>query len=108
MLDRFAVIDVQAFAARDIKPFGIQSQEMKHGRVQVGYVVAGLQGVKTELVRRTVNVTLFQTSAGKLNRKTVRMVIAAVLASRSFFHRRGAAELGAKDDDGFFQQSAAF
>ena len=76
---------------------------MQHGGVDVGDVVAVLDGVEAELVGRAVDDAALDAAAGHPDGEAERMVVAAV----GLFLRPGrAAELGGPDDDRLIEQAA--
>ena len=81
-----------------------EAQEREQRRVDVGDVVRMLDGVKADLVGRTVDDAPLEAAAGHPDRKAVRMMVAAVPALRA----GSAAEFGGEDHDRLVQQAAAF
>ena len=53
LLDRVAVIDLETLSAGDFKPARIETELLHHGRVDVGHVVAVLDGVESEFIGGT-------------------------------------------------------
>ena len=54
-LDRLAVVDVEAFPAGDLELPGVEAELLEDGGVDVGDVVAVLDGVEADLVGRPVD-----------------------------------------------------
>src|SRR5206468_1822131 len=72
-----AVVDFQALAAGYLEPVGIQAEPVEYGRVDVGDVVAVLDGVESKLVRGAVRDAALDSAAGQPCGKSVRMVVPA-------------------------------
>ena len=106
--NHLAVINVEPLAAGNFQPPAVESHQVQHRRVHVGNVMAGLDGMKAELIGGSMNVPAFHAGSGKPNRETVRMMIAAVRAAAALFHGRRAAELGTKNDHDIVEHAAAF
>ena len=102
-VDGSSVVHFQAFSARDLQTSRIQTQLMQHGRMQVGDVVSVFDRMEAEFVGRAVNDSALHAAARPAaHGESIRMVIAAV----GILEARRASELGADDDQRFFQQSA--
>src|SRR5579883_3552319 len=92
--DRPAVVDLQPLAAGDLELARIEAELVQDGGVDVGDVVAILDGVEADLVGRALHDTSLDPAAGQPGAETLRVVVAAI--------RLGAgrpAELGAPDDE---------
>src|SRR5579883_1473872 len=99
--DRPAVVDLQPLAAGDLELARIEAELVQDGGVDVGDVVAILDGVEADLVGRALHDTSLDPAAGQPGAETLRVVVAAI--------RLGAgrpAELGAPDDDRLIEQPA--
>ena len=77
-MDRRAVIDVEALSAWDFELSGVEAELMEDGRVDVGDVVAVLDGVEAEFVGRAVDDSSLDASAGEPGAEALRVVIATV------------------------------
>ena len=95
-------IDLQPLVAGDFEPARVEAELVQDGGVDVGDVVAILDGVEAELVGRAVDDAALDAAAGHPDREAERMMIAAVVPLRA----GRAAELGGPDDDRLVEQAA--
>ena len=102
------MIDVEAFAAWDLQSPVVQTQQTQYGRVQIGYVVAISQSVITQLVGRSVDVTLLDTGTCQPDGKSVGVMIAAIRSAGTHFQSGSPAELSTEDNRHLIQQSTLF
>ncbi len=86
----------------------VEAEEMQDGGVNVGDVMSISQGMITQLIGRAVDVAAFEARAREPDSETVGMMIAAIDTAGAEFETRGAAELGAEDDERFVEQAALF
>ena len=100
-MNRFAVIHVEAFAARDFQAPRVQPELMQHRGVNVRDVMTILDGVKPEFIRDAVLNAALHSAAGKPRAEALRMMIApgALRARRS-------PELRAEHDERFVEEPA--
>ena len=103
LANRFAVVDVEAFAAGDLQEARVEAEQLQNSGVDVGDVVSVLGGVEAQLVGAAVDDAALDAAAGQLHREAVNVVIAAVGTLRA----RRAAELRGEDHERLFQQAAA-
>ena|SRR2546425_6669314 len=75
-LDDFAVVEFEAFAAREFEFAGVQAQAAQDCCVDVGHVMTVLDGVETQFVRDTMLDAALDAGAGEPCAKTSRMMIA--------------------------------
>src|SRR5581483_3598430 len=78
LLDRIAVVDIQALLSGNFEPAGVDAQLVEHRGVHISYVVSVLHSVKSELVGRAVNDAALDTRACHPNRKSIWIMVAAV------------------------------
>ncbi len=99
MLDDVAIVDVQAFAARDFQTAGVQTEEMVDRGVQVSDVVGMFDRMEAEFVGGSVNSRL-DAGSRHPDRKSVRMMIAtgSRFVELTEFDTRGATEFRREDD----------
>ena len=102
LADRLAEVDLQPLVARDFEPPGVEAELVQDRGVDVGDVVAVLDGVEAELVGGAVDDAALDAAAGHPDREAVGMVVAAVAALRA----GRAAELGGPDHDRLVEQPA--
>src|SRR6266567_9621688 len=76
LLDHFAVVEFEAFAARDFELAGVQSQATQDGCVDIGHIMTVLNGVETQFVRHAVLDAAPHARAGEPRAKGLRMMIA--------------------------------
>ena len=79
---------------------------MQHRRVQVGYVMARIEGVETEFIGAAVDEAALDAGAGQPNGEAVRMVVAAGGPTRALLQSRRAAEFRAENDHHIVPQAA--
>src|SRR5215469_900799 len=103
-VDRFAVVDVEAFAAGNFELARVETEELEDCGVDVGHVVPFFNGVETNLVGGAVYNTAFDATASHPHREAVRMMVPSVGALGS----RSATELGGKNHDRRVEQAALF
>src|SRR5437660_220209 len=104
LANRFAVVDVEAFAAGDLQEARVEAEQLQNSGVDVGDVVSVLGGVEAQLVGAAVDDAALDAAAGQLHREAVNVVIAAVGTLRA----RRAAELRGEDHERRIEQAAAF
>ena len=80
--DRLAEVDLQPLAAGDFEPARVEAELVQDGGVDVGDVVAVLDGVEAELVGGAVGDAALDAAAGQPDREAVGVVVAAVGALR--------------------------
>ena len=97
------MVDGEAFAAGDLELVGIEAELFENRGVDVGDVVAILDGVEAELVGGAVDDAPLDAAAGHPHRKREGMVVAAVGALCA----GSAAELGGKQHDRLVEEPAA-
>ena len=102
LVDRLAVVDVEALAAGDFQLAGVEAELLQDRGVDVGDVVAVLDGVEADLVGRAVNDAALDAAAGHPDREAVDVMVAAVGALRA----GRAAELGGEEHDRRVEQAA--
>ena len=102
LADRLAVVDVEALAAGDFEPARVEAELVQDRGVDVGDVVAVLDGVEADLVGRAVDDAALDAAAGHPDREAVDVMVAAVAALRA----GRAAELGGEDDERLVEQAA--
>ena len=102
LADRLAEVDLQPLAAGDLQPARVEAELVQDRGVDVGDVVAVLDGVEAELVGRAVDDAALDAAAGQPDREAVGVVVAAVAALRP----GRAAELGRPDDQRLVEQAA--
>ena len=107
-MHHFPVVDVETFAAGDFELARIQTEQMKHGRMDVGNVVAGIEGMETEFIGGTVDVTFFHSRACKPDGESMWVMVAPVTAFFAGFKARGATKFGAENDQGFLEKATLF
>src|SRR5687767_12241677 len=81
----------------------IDAERVQDGRVQVVNGNAVLYGLEAEIVRHAIGEAPFEAAAGNPDGKAVRVVVAA----RTAFRDRCAAELAAPEDDRLVEQAGA-
>ena len=64
-LDHFAVVEFEAFAAREFEFAGVQAQAAQDCCVDVGHVMTVLDGVETQFVRDTLLDAALDAGAGE-------------------------------------------
>jgi len=82
-VNRLATVDLQAFPAGDVQAMRVEAQEIHDGGVDIGDVVAGLDGVEAEFVGVAVDDSLLDPGAREEDAETVRVMVATVGAARS-------------------------
>src|SRR5437762_2435215 len=95
-----AVVDFKALATGHFEAPRIEAHQVQHGGVDVGDVVAVLDGVEADLVGDAVGNAALDAAAGQPGAEALRMMVAAVALGT-----RRAAELRAPDDDRLFEQA---
>ena len=99
---RLPEIEFQSLAAGDFHSAVIEAEQVEDGGVNVGHVVAILDGVEAEFVGRAVDDAALNAAAGQSDRKAVRMMIAAIAPLRA----GRAAELRRDHDERLVEQAA--
>src|SRR5205809_854435 len=99
--DRLAIVDLEAFAAGDLEPAGVEAELVEDRGVDVGDVVPVLDGVEAQFVGRAVDDAPLDAAAGQPGTIALRVVVAAVRLGAG-----RAAELGAPDDDRLLEHPA--
>ena len=82
---------------------------MQNRRVNIMHVYRLLHRLETEIVGGTISGAAFDRAAGQPHRKAEWIVVATFLqdtAASAHFAHRGAAKLGATDDERIFPESA--
>jgi len=74
------MIDLQTFAAGNLKTTIIEPQQVQHGGMKVRDVVAFAKGVVAKFISFAVDVSLLQTCPGQPDRESVGMMIASRIA----------------------------
>src|SRR5437667_4354583 len=88
VLDWLAEVDLQTLVPGNLGLARVEAELAQHGRVDVGDVVAVLDGVEAQLVRRSVRQSSLDAGAGHPAGEAERVMIAA--ASRALDPRRTA------------------
>ena len=101
-LDRLAMVDVEAFAAGDFQAAGIEPELLQDRGVDVGDVVAILDGVEADFVGRAMHDAALESAAGHPDGEAEDVMVATVRSLRT----RSATELGGEDDERFVEQAA--
>ena len=101
-MNHLAVIDFQSLASGYFQTAIIETQQVQHGRVQVGDVMAFAQGMVAEFVGRTVNIALLQSRTCHPNGEAVRVMIATITA----LGKGRAAKLACPHDECAVEQAA--
>ena len=103
-LDRLGIVHIrQPFVApvmAEVKPRMVEPQLVQHRGMNVGHFAAVGHGAIAEVIRRAVNRSAFNSSAGHPDGEAVGVVVAAVFALRS----RRATELAAPDHERAIEQ----
>ena len=76
--NRLAEVDLQPLAAGDFQPARVEAELVQDRGVDVGDVVAVLDGVEAELVGRAVDDAALDAAAGQPDGEAVGVVVAAV------------------------------
>src|SRR5437016_5937524 len=96
------MLDLQALPPGDLEATGVEAQEVEDRGVDVGDIMAVLDGVEAQLVGGAMDNAPLDAATGQPDREAVVMVVAAVGALRA----GGAAELGGPADDRVVEQPA--
>lgn len=96
------MVDIEPFAARNFQPAGVETKELHKRGVDVGDVVAIFHGMKSDLVRRTVNDAALDSGSSHHDRKAKDVMVAATGPLRT----RRPTKFGGKQNDRFLQQAA--
>ncbi len=78
LVDNFAKVFFEALAAGEDHAAGVEAELVQNSGVDVGDVVAVLDGVEAEFVSGAVGDPTFNTTAGHPDAKAVRVVVATV------------------------------
>src|SRR4051812_17482966 len=73
--DRPAVVDFQSLPAGDLKLMGVEPELMEDGCVDVGHVVAVLDGMEADLVGRAVDDAPLHAAAGQPGGEALGVVV---------------------------------
>ena len=101
--NHLAVVDGEPLAAGDLELAGIEAHLMQDRGMDVGHVVRIFDGVEAQFIGCAVRDSPFDPAAGKPGTESLRVMVASRLLGA-----RGAAELGAKDDERRVEQAATF
>ena len=98
------MFDLEALATGNLEPAGIEAEKLEDRGVNVGNVMAVLDGVEPELVGGTVDDAALDPSTRQPHGEAVVMVVATV----GSLPARSPAELGRPDDDRVVEQPPPF